>query len=160
MNTRLNMAEVLTKDELKDASNAFILANDFLRNLKSSTPAANCINNLKLPQRISESIVYHLISKKEIPALANLQIIQIRFNEKARKHIGTNSKATDIILDLFDKSECLVEVKATQVGYTEIKQKDAHADFLIWVEFNDSFRGGSNKKVELSVLKIPINMKP
>jgi hypothetical protein len=153
------VAEVFTKVELIDASKAFIKINDFVENLKASTPAARCINNSKLPERISESLVYHLISNGKITFLNGLNTIKIRFNEKARKHIGTNSKPTDIILDLLDGTECLIEVKATQVGYTEIKQKDADANFLIWVEFNDSFRGGSNKNVQISALKIPNNMK-
>ena len=154
------MADVFTINELIDASNAFIKVNDFLQNLKASTPAAKCINRAKLPERISESLAYHLISNGKIPLLRGLKQRKIRFNEKASKHIGTNSKPTDIILDLLDGTECLIEVKATQVGYTEIKPKDAAADFLIWIEFADSFKEGPRKNVEISTLKIPKNMKP
>ena len=153
------MAEVFSKQELLDAASAFVELNNFLHQLKLSKTAAKCINSPKLPERISESLVYHLISNNKIPQIRKLNLKKIRFNQKALKHSGSNSKPTDIILDLLDGTECLVEVKATQVGYTEIKKKDADADYLIWVEFNDSFKQGINKQVEISTLKIPKNMK-
>jgi hypothetical protein len=152
------MAKVFSKQEIIDAASAFVDLNNFLYHLKSKKPAANCINSPKLPERISESLAYHLISKGEIPQMNRLKWNKIRFNEKALKHVGTNSKPTDIILDLPNGDECLVEVKATQVGYTEIKKKDAGADFLIWIEFNDSFKQGLRKEVEISTLKIPQGM--
>jgi len=153
------MAKVFTKQELLDAASAFVELNNFLDNLKSRKPSAKCINSPKLPERISESLAYHLISEGVIPQISGLQWKKIRFNEKALKHVGSNSKPTDIILDLVNGTECLVEVKATQVGYTEIKKKDAEADFLIWIEFNDSFKQGLRKDVEISTLKIPQGMR-
>ena len=49
--------------------------------------------------------------------------------------------------------EKLIEVKATQVGYTEFKEKDVDADFIVWVEFNDTFRSGPNKQIEVLVIR-------
>ena len=149
----------LSKAGIKDASEAFIDLNTYLEGLKRRKPAAGCIKNPRLPEIISESIVYHLISDGNCP-LINIQngdsihhSIQASRYRPANGWSGKKRNNTDLVIKRKNGAETLVEVKATQVGYTEFKPKDVDAEFIVWVEFNDTFRSGSNKEIEILIIR-------
>ena len=87
--------------------------------------------------------------------LSECNFDEVRYEKKAMRYEGTNAMPTDIIGIIHPNGiEYLIEVKATQVGYTELKEKDNEADCIIWLEFGDSFRGGK-MNIQLAVVKNP-----
>ena len=149
----------LSKAGINEAAEAFIQVNSYLERLKEKKPAARCIKNPRLPEIISESIVYHLISDGKCP-LIKIQTgdtidhsIQASRYQSANGWTGPKRNNTDLVIKRKNGTETLVEVKATQVGYTEFKDKDVDADFIVWVQFNDTFRSGTNKQIEVLVIR-------
>tara|TARA_B100001287_G_scaffold274858_1_gene281125 strand:- start:950 stop:1498 length:549 start_codon:yes stop_codon:yes gene_type:complete len=154
------MNEPLSKLGIRESSKAFIELNNYLEKLKKNNKHAACIKHPRMPEKISESIVYHMIKDKRCNILGKKKFIDIHFQKKASKYKGGTQQPTDIILELNDGSECLIEVKATQKKFTAISKKDSEADYIIWIDFNQSFRSGIDDTIDYSILKVPHNMKP
>ena len=155
----------LSKPELKSAVDAFIQFNEFWENLHATNPAARCIKGPRLPELISESIVYHMVSDGMIPSLSLDDEDSLIHSAKAEKYktkngwSGRRRNNTDLIIQKASGRQILIEVKATQKRYTELKEKDVEADYLIWLEFNETFRNGSNKTIELSIVVPDVEMR-
>ena len=149
----------LSKVDINEASKAFIQLNSYVEKLKGKKPAAKCIQNPKLPEKISESIVYHLISDGKCPLIKIQAGDTIHHSIKASCYKSENGWTgsprgnTDLVIKKNNGAEILVEVKATQKGYTEFKPKDVDADFIVWAEFHDTFRSGTNKQIEVLVIR-------
>ena len=155
----LNGIMQFSKVGINEATEAFIQLNSYLEKLKEKKPAAKCIQNPKLPEIISESIVYHLISDGKCPLIKIQAGDTLHHSIKASRYksangwTGARRNNTDLVIKRKNITETLIEVKATQVGYTEFKPKDVEADFIVWVEFNDTFRSGTNKQIEVLVIR-------
>ena len=135
--------KTLSMKEIKELSNLTANVFKYYTSLKKKNKIAKFIQYPKVPNILSESLAIQLILKKKIlRELSSCEVI-----------LGGN--VADVIAKKL-KSIKKIEVKATGAKeFQEFGPKDIKADFLVWINFGDSFLRGNFSRISVFTLKNP-----
>lgn len=115
----------------------------FHENIRESDPISKNIQYPKTPQKLSESLILHLIQNDQI--LTDLKIIEC----------SLGGKVADILAKTHNGPK-KIEVKATGTSrFQGFGDKDKNADYLIWVDFYDFFHKSNSTIFDIYVLQEP-----
>lgn len=132
----------LTKKEVKELLELLLATFDYLKDLKSKYQLAEYIQFPKIPPRLSESIVMHLIGENRLLP-SNI------------RDVDFGGSRSDLIAITDSNDEILVEVKSTgKSAFQYLGKKDISTDLLVWVHFGDFFLGNETA-MEILIVRNP-----
>jgi len=135
--------KTLSIQEIKDLSKLTAKVFKYYTSLKKKDKIANYIQYPKTPNILSESLAIQLILKNKI------------LTELSSYEISLGGNIADVVAK---KSNSIkkIEVKATGAKeFQEFGPKDIIADYLIWINFGDSFLKDDFSKISIFILKNP-----
>jgi hypothetical protein len=133
----------LSKDEIRNLIKLLREVFKYFQTLRNSSELAKEIQFPKIPPKLSESLIWHLISEGKLL-------------EVAHRQVKLGGKIADIIVTDKSENEFRIEVKATATKkFQYLGPKDINCDYLIWVSFGDYFLQDSARFIQIFVLKEP-----
>jgi hypothetical protein len=132
----------LTKREIRKLLQLLLATFDYLKDLKSENELAEYIQFPKIPPKLSESIVMHLIAENRLLP-SNI------------RDVDFGGSRNDLIATTNSNDEILVEVKSTgKSAFQYLGKKDISTDLLVWVHFGDFFLGNETT-IEILIVRDP-----
>lgn len=137
-------ASILEKAEVLRLAGLLRSVFQYITELRSQDVLAQRIQYPKIPPRLSESIVCHLIRDHSL--LADLNV----------SNVSLGGSLADIVARTPEHESLRIEVKATGLSaFQEFGRKDILADVLIWLYFGRSFVVDDSLRVDAYVIRSP-----
>ena len=119
---------LLSKQEIQESLNCLKEIFTFIEKKSIELAIPDVLKKPQISAKISESIAYYLIQKKELLSDVNLKTIQF------------GGSQSDILIN--DKIK--IEIKATRKDFQYFSNKDVSCDFLIWIDFKSYFENSNH----------------